>query len=136
MDRKHFLRNSIIGITGICFSRHIFGAEDTKTTKGIRLLEFPIAGYQYYDGAEIEDVLEADIPLCLVREKKNKYDEKAVAVHYRNYKLGFIPRNDNEVIANMLDQELALSAKVSFVDKENNVWERIWVEVEMGGGIK
>jgi hypothetical protein len=41
--------------------------------------------------------------LDLVREENNRHDLYAVAVYYRNYKLGFIPMHENEIFAQFLD---------------------------------
>ena len=41
--------------------------------------------------------------LQLVRERENRFDPHAVAIYYEDYKLGFIPRGENELIAKFLD---------------------------------
>ena len=41
--------------------------------------------------------------LELVREAENKYDPKAVAIYYKDYKLGFVPRGENEDLSHFLD---------------------------------
>ena len=41
--------------------------------------------------------------LQLVRERENRFDPHAVAIYYGEYKLGFIPRGENELIAKFMD---------------------------------
>ena len=42
-------------------------------------------------------------PLKLVREEGNKFDPYAVAIYYEGYKLGFVPRSDNQLICQFID---------------------------------
>ena len=41
--------------------------------------------------------------LRLVRESENRFDPNAVAIYLDDYKLGFVPRDENELIAKFLD---------------------------------
>ena len=41
--------------------------------------------------------------LQLVRERENRFDPNAVAIYLDDYKLGFVPRDENELIAKFLD---------------------------------
>ena len=41
--------------------------------------------------------------LRLVRERENGFDPNAVAIYLDDYKLGFVPRSENELIAKFLD---------------------------------
>ena len=47
--------------------------------------------------------LKIGTPLKLVREEENKFDPYAVAIYYEDYKLGYIPRGENEMICKFLD---------------------------------
>lgn len=80
------------------------------------IVECPVAGIGFHDIEEIWDELYVGAKLALVREPKNKYDKNAVAValaddydenapedFYFDFILGYIPRNNNAVIAAMLD---------------------------------
>lgn len=41
--------------------------------------------------------------LRLVREADNKFDPYAVAIYYKEYKLGFIPQGKNQTVSQLLD---------------------------------
>lgn len=62
-----------------------------------------IAGFMYWDGCEAFGELEVGKKLELVRESDNKYDPEAVAIYYKDLKLGFVPRGENERISHFLD---------------------------------
>ena len=64
---------------------------------------FNIAGFMYWDGCEAFSELKVGQELVLVRESENKYDPEAVAIYYKDMKLGFVPRGDNEDLSKFLD---------------------------------
>jgi len=61
-----------------------------------------VAGLQYYDDLEIWQELKAGQELILEPETDNKYDRHAVAIKWKEHKLGYIPRNENRHIAKIL----------------------------------
>lgn len=79
--------------------------------KKLYFTECHLAGRQYHDADEVWDDLKVGTKLQLVRDFDNRYDPKAVAVVYQKkqddeeeeYLLGYIPRDENEMIANLLE---------------------------------
>jgi len=69
------------------------------------LANFHIAGFGYWDGCEAFENLKIGTKLDLVREEDNKFDPYAVAIYYKDLKLGFIPREDNREISKFLDMD-------------------------------
>ena len=67
------------------------------------LANFHIAGFGYWDGCEAFENLRIGTKLTLEREEDNQFDPYAVAIYYKNYKLGFIPREANKEISKYLD---------------------------------
>ena len=57
---------------------------------------FTIAGFTYYDGCIAFNKLKIGKKLLLKTEPRNKYDDHAVAIYYKDLKLGFIPREYNK----------------------------------------
>lgn len=72
--------------------------------KRLHFTNFDLAGFTYWDGAEAFDKLKIGFRLRFEREPDNKYDPKAVAIHFEGYKLGYVPRADNSEIAKLCDQ--------------------------------
>jgi len=71
--------------------------------------------------------------LLLLRNQDNPHDANAVAVHYKKYKLGFVPRADNTAVAHMLDRGEHLSARVVELAMSKSPWERVRFEVILNG---
>ncbi|MCL2137674.1 MAG: HIRAN domain-containing protein [Coriobacteriia bacterium] len=66
------------------------------------ILDCYIAGFTYYDGISVFDDLSIGTSVALRAEPDNPYDPNAVAVFYGNSKLGYIPRNTNKLISDLL----------------------------------
>ena len=70
-------------------------------------MECHIAGRRYHDADEVWNELKVGTLLTLKRDAENRYDPKAVAIVYtkdeEEYVLGFIPRDENDTLADFLD---------------------------------
>ncbi|MDR3251130.1 MAG: HIRAN domain-containing protein [Tannerella sp.] len=64
---------------------------------------FHIAGFTYYDGIDVMKELEIGTWLTVVAEPENRHDPSAVAIYYKEVKLGFVPRDKNSLIRKLLD---------------------------------
>lgn len=92
--------------------------------------ETRIAGTTHIDNiAELADALAKDSKLTLVREPNNAFDRWAIKVlDARGNKLGFLPADNNEILARLMDGGKRLFARV--LDKElRGSWHVIKVEV-------
>ena len=64
-------------------------------------------------------------PLKLVREPDNSHDGNAVAVYFHDDKLGYVPRGENGVVAQMIDRGEKLEATISRLTVDDDPWERV-----------
>ena len=64
---------------------------------------FNIAGFTFWDGYMAFDKLRAGVELLLQREEDNRYDPQAVAIYLGDFKLGYIPRENNSMVSKFLD---------------------------------
>lgn len=71
-----------------------------------------VAGIAFYQLKNIYHHLTPGVKLSLRRENDNNHDKKAVAVYYRNFKIGYLPCVENGVIAEGLDNGTAFEVKV------------------------
>lgn len=67
------------------------------------LCNFQIAGFTYYEGAEVFNELKIGTHLTLKREPENKFDPYAIALYYNDKKLGFVPRGENKELSKFLE---------------------------------
>lgn len=82
------------------------------------LLETNDAALDYYVGLfwELERETRIGARLRLVREPQNPFDPFAVALFdAKNRKLGYIPRNENKVVAQLLDAQKNLWAQIDML---------------------
>ena len=76
--------------------------------KKLFFMDCHLAGRKYYDADEVWEQLKVGTVLKLERDKENRTDANAVMVVYNDkdgedFKLGYIPRTDNETIASLLE---------------------------------
>lgn len=103
---------------------HFHSLEDERT-----IIETYIAGIKFHDALEVWEDLYEGMHLLLVRDKDNRYDDNAVAIEtfiekdgkQERYMLGFIPREQNETIAALIDMGWSdlVSAIIDEIDDHN-----------------
>ena len=97
------------------------------------LTHFAIAGFTYYDGALAFQHLQPGTPLHLASEPDNKYDPQAVALFYKDYKLGYIPRSHNTIVHKLLKVGFNnLQAVVQRTDSSEHPEQQVGVVVHLG----
>ena len=94
----------------------------------IFLIEVHIAGTTHVDNIEIlEAKLEIGTEVKFYREPDNQYDSKAIIVTDKDKnKLGYIPRNKNEILSRLMDAGKLLYGKVKNKEKIGD-----WIKIEM-----
>lgn len=106
------------------------GSEPDRSST-LQIQESPVAGFWHYDGETVWPQLELQDELRLVREPDNPHDGNAVEIYWHRHKLGYLPRRENKVVAGLLDQGIALSARITKLRETENPWGRIKVSVEI-----
>lgn len=96
------------------------------------LAHFDIAGFTYYDGALAFSELKIGVQLQLKLDEDNKYDPRAVAIYYNEFKLGFVPRSENRIIYKLLKVEIdSFEVRIQRVDKKENPENQIGVVIHL-----
>jgi hypothetical protein len=132
MKRIDFLKKICL-VMGIPLLTPKRATSPTKTC----LLQFHVRGFQYYHGTELLPLMNAGELLKLVREPKNKFDEYAIALHYRDKKIGFVPAEKNEVLSRLMDSgSVRLRAEIIEVDEAADHWEALYAAVYLVGAIQ
>jgi len=89
----------------------------------------PLAGFQYYEGKGLWDMMRVGDSLQLMREPQNPHDAHAVRVMWRNEMLGYIPRRENSDVARQMDRGAPVKARIVKLKEARNPWQRIEFEV-------
>jgi len=79
-----------------------------------------LSGLAYYDYPLAYRALSEGDSLTLKREPGNKHDRFAVAVHFCGRKLGYWPFPENKAIANLMDKEVKVKARVVTVHPDKD----------------
>ena len=98
--------------------------------KEILVLECLVAGTSFRKLTEIEAELINTVQLEIKREGQNEFDKFAIALHYKETKVGYIPKDKNEVIARLMDAGKSFYATITAKEWEGN-WLRLNVKVYM-----
>lgn len=99
-------------------------------TQEIFLIEVHIAGTTHIDNIEVlEPKLFEGVEVQFFREPDNKYDSRAIVVKDKDgNKLGYIPRDKNEILSRLMDAGKLLYGKVKSKEKIGE-WAKIEMEV-------
>ena len=100
-----FPRLEFLRLAGLSSALHFLEKFDVgpRPERLTRLWSGPVAGFQFHQGARVAADLRPGHLLLLTREPDNPYDDCAIAVYSASTKRGFVPRQDNAVLAAMLD---------------------------------
>jgi hypothetical protein len=96
--------------------------------KEIFLMECHIAGTSYRENIkEIEKELQEKDLLVFKRETDNQHDKLAIVIFdTKGQKLGYVPRDRNEVIARLMD-----AGKLIFGKLERKQWKDDWLKADI-----
>lgn len=106
-------------------------ADAPPAQRTILLQTSPVAGFQYHDGEFAWPFLRPNDRLALVREPGNRHDGKAVRIEWEGLKLGYLPRHENHAVAQLLDRDESLEARILALLESMDPWERVQVAVEL-----
>ena len=93
----------------------------------VELLNCNIAGTTFLDLEDIEPKLKKHQLLVLKREPKNEYDDNAILILTEDgQKLGFVPKEKNEVLSNLMD-----AGKLLFGKLNEKTWVDNWLKLDV-----
>ena len=94
--------------------------------KEILVLECLVAGTSFRKLETIEPELKSEVKLTCRREAKNEFDPYAISLWFTENKIGYIPRDRNEVIARLMD-----AGKSFFATLQAKEWEGNWLKLDI-----
>jgi hypothetical protein len=129
MNRASFIKNLIALCGAAAVPKNVEAIISAKSNKAF-LAEYFIRGFQYYDGDKVLDELKQGATLQLVREMENEYDNFAVAIYYNQHKLGFVPAEENELLARLIDCEaLDFYCELLYKAEKGAIYDALYVAV-------
>ena len=111
--------------------------------KKIYFMDCHLAGRKYHDADEVWNELKVGTALRMVLDKENRHDANAVAVIYdqKNEKgdvldefiIGYIPRGENENIANMLEMGWSdiFECRISKINPDAHPEEQVYLTIKL-----
>jgi len=129
MDRRRFFK-SLFCITTLL---PVTLAARPNLTPGpfLSLLNSRVAGFQYHAGENLWQAIAPGDELWLLREPGNPHDRQAVALFREGCKIGYVPRRDNTVIAQLLDRGIPLECRITEKNESPDPWQRIRFSVNL-----
>ena len=103
------------------FSLDVFARE-------ILVLQCLIAGTSFRKLDKVQDDLNETVLLEMKREGDNEFDHFAVALWFRDNKVGYIPKDKNEVVARLMDAGKQFYATICAKEMEGN-WLKLEIKV-------
>jgi hypothetical protein len=127
MKRRTFLNTLLGGLSAGLLGQ----TRNTLAETGKRILiqESPLAGFQYHRASDIWQFMQMGDQLRLVREPRNRHDSNAIAVWFKNERLGYIQRKENYTLARMMEYEEKLEARIVRLVEDDNPWKRVRFQV-------
>ena len=108
--------------------------EEIDNSKLIELNEFYITGMGYYDAKEIDFSKVRFLSLRL--EPNNEYDTNAIEVYHQSTKVGYVPKEENALIAKMMKQDVKIIAQIIEYNPNSALDKKIKVRLYQNGMIE
>ena len=96
--------------------------------KEIVVLECLVAGTSFRKLDKVDNELDKKVKLTMKREADNKFDGFAIALWFNQTKVGYVPREKNEVIARLMDAGKEFYATIQAKEYEGN-WLKLEIQV-------
>jgi hypothetical protein len=97
------------------------------------LLDFHVAGFAYYDGLAIAQQLKIGQTVQLIAEPDNPYDPQAIAIYYHNTKIGYVPKDHNDLLSRLLyfGYQTIFEAHIQMIDWQQHPERQLRVVVQI-----
>jgi hypothetical protein len=100
-------------------------------TREIYLLDVVVAGTTFCKELDtLEPLLLPETVLRMIRQPKNEHDEMAIGIYHQQIRLGWVPREHNEVISRLMDAGKAFFCRVQHA-KRKGEWLKVDVRIYM-----
>lgn len=132
IKRRKFLSWLGLAPAAMALTSNSRASVNSLGNKSLLLQESPVAGFQYYSGEEVRHLLKIADSLRLVPEADNKYDDRAIAIYWRDKKPGYLPGRDNLAVGQLIKRGKEVSALFSQLNQSSGPWQRINMALWVG----
>lgn len=102
---------------------------DAVPASAVALMQCPVAGFQYHEGEAVWSRLRPGEELRLEREPGNRHDPRAIVIAWRDVRLGYVPREANYALAQLMDRGAAVKARIESRREGAGPSDRLMIEV-------
>lgn len=96
------------------------------TNNDILLTHILVAGTTHSERFdEVSWEIEEGDKMTMKRNPRNKYDKNAIGIYYRNIRIGWVSKSENEILAHLMDGDRRLYFLTSSVEDRNG-----WIKIE------
>lgn len=100
-------------------------------SREIYLLDVVVAGTTFCSTiAEHEPLLVPGKALKMLRDPKNEHDEQAIGIYHDLTRIGWVPREENEVLSRLMDAGKAFFCRIAEVKRKGD-WLKVKVKIFM-----
>jgi hypothetical protein len=103
---------------------------DTPSRRYI-LKDSYVGGFQNHEGPKLLAEMKVGDPLELVPEPTYIYDPYAVRVTYRGSHIGYIPREQNRTVSDLVKQGTPLECSITSVSTTGELWQAVRMQVSV-----
>ena len=94
-----------------------------------RRRRYVVAGFQHYIGSRLKQHIKIGDTVSLKPEPDNKYDPNAVAIYWKGYVIGYVPRSENHVLSRFLRAVGSVTAAVAAVSDYLTGWGAVHIYI-------
>ncbi len=102
-----------------------------NTSSSVFLQSSALAGFQFHAGNALWSHLRVRQPLTLVREAENTYDGNAIRVEWNGEKIGYVPRRENSVVAELMDRGEQVTGCITQLSDSDDPWQRVRIDISL-----
>lgn len=90
-----------------------------------------VAGFQYGEGLLCYDELKVGKELKIVRDERNPHDANAIALYCGEYRIGYLPKAENESYATLMDMGWndLFEVRINRIDSEEHPERQIGITI-------
>jgi hypothetical protein len=125
MDKRRFRSLLIAALCALIWSTAVLAQA------GLRVLvqHAPLAGFQFHAAGRLWPQLRVGDSLELRREPENRHDARAIAVFWRGEMIGYLPRAENDAVAQAMDRGVRSEARIADLRETADPWKRMQIDV-------